>query len=112
MARTEGVRQVSRVNIAERRQKMRDMYEEGYSLQEICDELGYKTTDYVEYALRKMGVYRADEFGIDVPKVKALKAAGWTMQQIIAEFGHRYTATEINKALALERERRKQKPDG
>lgn len=100
-----------KIDVEERRKQMRQMYEDGYTLPEICEELGYKTTEYVQDELRKLGVYVKYPFGIDVPKVLALRRAGWDMKKIIEEFNHEYTATQINMAVAFENERRANRND-
>lgn len=94
-----------------RRKKMIRMYKEGYSLSEICETLEYKDTDYLVQTLRRIGLYKGNRFGIDVPKVLALKKAGWTMKDIIEEFNHEFTATEINMAIAYEKDRKRGQED-
>lgn len=88
-----------------RRRKMIEMYKEGYSLSEICETLEYKDTDYIVQTLKRYGLYKGNRSGIDVPKVLALKKAGWTMKDIVEEFNHDFTVTEINMAIAEEKER-------
>lgn len=84
--------------VESRLEKMKNLYLQGNTVEEICDILGYKTAKHVEYRLSQMGVYET-QCDIDVPKVLALQKAGWNMPAIINEFGYTFTAKQIIDAV-------------
>ena len=65
------------MNKPERRKKAAEMYTEGYSVHDICAELGFTSPEYVRTVLKDLGVWPEQMHGIDVPKVLALRRAGW-----------------------------------
>ena len=93
-----------------RHRMVADMYQNGYTDIEIAEEMGYKTTEHVKVILRKMGMLE-NESAIDVPKVLALKKAGWSMGMIVQEFGRKYTQKEISSAVIDWQRRRNGRPD-
>ena len=80
-----------------RMDRMKELYEHGYDLAYISEEMGI-TPDYIRNCLQKMGVWY-DYGGIDVPKVLALRKAGWHMAAIRYELGNRFTAEQIIEAV-------------
>lgn len=84
---------------SERKAMIPELFEQGKSIEEICEELGYKDPRYVEQTLRELDMFPEALYGIDVPKVWALRKAGWTMDQIIDEFGHKFTSKQIQEAV-------------
>ncbi len=85
---------------SERRAKIFELYDDGKSIDEICSILGYHRPEYVRSVLREGGIPLVDKLsGIDVPKVLALRKAGWHMADIIEEFGNEFTAEEIIQAV-------------
>lgn len=77
------------------RQKIRSLYEEGYSVQEIISIIGTGTIKYVRDLLRAMGYKVEEKNNLDIPKVKALLDAGWSIEKIVDEFNGNFTAEEI-----------------
>lgn len=84
--------------VESRLEKMKNLYLQGNTVEEICDMLGYKTVSHVIYRLSQMGVYET-QCDIDVPKVLALQKAGWDMPAIVNEFGYTFTASQIIDAV-------------
>ena len=82
-----------------RRKKAAEMYQDGYSVHDICAELGFTSEEYVRTILKDLGVWPEQLHGIDVPKVLALRRAGWHMAQILEEFNGKYTAKQIMEAV-------------
>lgn len=80
-----------------RMDRMKELYEQGYDLAYISEEMGI-TPGYIEDCLKKMGVWH-DYGGIDVPKVLALRKAGWHMADIRYELGNKFTAEQIIEAV-------------
>ena len=80
-----------------RMDRMKELYEQGYDLAYISEEMGV-TPGYIEDCLKKMGVWY-DYGGIDVPKVLALRRAGWHMADIRYELGNKFTAEQIINAV-------------
>ena len=78
--------------------QLRELYTNGCTIAEICKEMGFKTPETPINYLKEMGIYE-DYGGIDVPKVLALRRAGWHMADILDEFGGKYTADEIMDAV-------------
>lgn len=83
-----------RYDFETRSRMVKEMYLEGMSTQEIANELGYSSSDQIRSILRRLG-FKNGEYVMDVPKVLALKKAGWSMAMIVDEFSNRYTATQI-----------------
>lgn len=81
------------------REKMCQMFMDGYSYDEIANETGAKSVAVVKDLIRACGI-RQKENRIDVGKAKALRRAGWTIDMIVNEFGYNFTAKEIEEALA------------
>ena len=77
---------------------LRELYLSGHTIGEICKEMGYKTPETPINYLRNMGIYE-DYGGIDVPKVLALRRAGWHMADIRYELGNKFTAEQIIDAV-------------
>jgi len=99
-----------RTKSRERQDKAIEMYKAGAQLEDITAELGYVHDGYVRGLLKNRGLLRPEdqEKGeLDVPKVLALKRAGWSMAQIVDEFEHRFTAAEINMEVAKYKEGRR-----
>lgn len=82
----------------ERRARVKELYESGHTVEEICKIMRYKTQESVIYILKRLGIYETYG-GIDVPKVLALREAGWHMADILTEFDHRFTARQIMDAV-------------
>lgn len=80
-----------------RMNRMKSLYLQGYDLAYISEEMGI-TPGYIEDCLKKMKVWQ-DYGGIDVPKVLALRKAGWHMAEIRYELGNRFTAKQIIEAV-------------
>lgn len=76
-----------------------ELFREGKDVYEIADILGYKSPGYIRTVLREQNMLPEQKYGIDVPKVLALRKAGWHMDQIIDEFGHNYTSKQIQEAV-------------
>lgn len=91
------ISKTGKIDRKERQKLIPVLWKEGKSPLEICDELGYKTPEYVIVVLKKLGLY--EDQRIDVPKVLALQKAGWTMDMIEQEFNYRYTQEEIAAAV-------------
>lgn len=87
------------MNKPERRKKAAEMYQGGYSVHDICAELGFTSPEYVRTILKDYGVWPEQMYDIDVPKVLALRKAGWHMSQILDEFRNQYTAEQIMEAV-------------
>ena len=85
----------------ETRQKIVKLWNDGLSVLEIRDEMGYKCTKAIESQLRLAGISPRGVDGLDVSKVIALQKAGWNMDKIVDEFAYNYTAeyiaAEVNK---------------
>ena len=77
------------------RQKIRTLYEEGYSVQEIISIIETGTIKYVRDLLRAMGYKVEEKNKLDIPIVKALLEAGWSIEKIVEEFNRDFTAEEI-----------------
>lgn len=92
---------------AETRAKIVGLWNEGYTVLEIRDAMGYKCSDSIETQLRLAGINPKGETGIDVPKVRALMRAKWTINKIVEEFHYDYTAAEILAAVKNDSERRR-----
>lgn len=100
------------MNGTDRRKKAAEMYQEGYSVHDICAELGFTSPEYVRTILKDLGVWPEQMYDIDVPKVLALRKAGWHMSQILDEFRNQYTAKQIMEAVERwDRCKRKNKYD-
>lgn len=85
---------------SERRAKIFELYEDGKSIDEICSILGYHRPEYVRSVLREEGIPLAEKpNGIDVPKVLALRKAGWHMADILEELGNEFTAEQVIQAV-------------
>jgi len=80
-----------------RMDRMKSLYLQGYDLAYISEEMGI-TPGYIEDCLKKMKVWQ-DYGGIDVPKVLALRKAGWHMAEILYELGQKYTAKQVIEAV-------------
>lgn len=83
-------------DVENRKKIVREMYLEGRTELEIADRIGYKSTKHVKATIRKLGL-RVDCPIIDVPKVLALRKAGWQTEQIIEEFGYKFSADQIEE---------------
>lgn len=88
----------------EKHQKIVNDYRNGMSVADITNKFGYASASAVRYILKKNGVMaqapgRWGDKPIDVPKVLALQAAGWSIEKIVEEFDHKYTAKQIRKAV-------------
>ena len=86
--------QLDRANIAR-------LAEKGFTPDEIVTEIGAKSRSHVLAILSEMG-FREARNGVkrlDIPKVKALRRAGWSMQKIVSEFGHNFTEEQIVDAV-------------
>lgn len=88
------------------RKRLKELYLAGYSVSEIVSEMGVGTIPYVQEILREMGYTVKRKDLIDVPKVKALMQAGWSMRKIVDEFSGEFTEKEIIDAINGKRKRR------
>lgn len=84
---------------SDKAQQIPELFREGKDVYEIADILGYKSPGYIRTVLREQNMLPEQKYGIDVPKVLALRKAGWHMDRIIDEFGHNYTSKQIMKAV-------------
>ncbi len=83
------------------REKIVAMYKQGYSDQEIADAVGSPSWRSIYDLLVKLGVReRKEEPKLDIPKVRALAKAGWTVEEIEYEFAWRFGIEQIRDALA------------
>ena len=73
-----------------------EMHRKGYTDIEIADEIGYAPS-HVRTVLKRLGLL--DHTELDVPKVLALKEAGWSIDRIVGEFGKKFTSDEIKDAV-------------
>jgi hypothetical protein len=99
-----------RTKSRERQGKAIEMYKAGAQLEEITAKLGYVHDDYVRGLLKQRGLLRPEDqekAELDVPKVLALKRAGWSMVKIADEFENRFTVAEINMEVAKYKEGRR-----
>ena len=80
-----------------RMNRMKTLYLQGYDLAYISEEMDC-TPGYIKQCLQRMGVW-FDYGGIDVPKVLALRKAGWHMAEILYELGQKYTAKQVIDAV-------------
>lgn len=64
-------------------EKMVELYNMGFTVEEIAKQYGYKNGEYITCKLRMYGVYNSKN--IDRGKVFALHKAGWTTNQIAEE---------------------------
>ena len=79
-------------------------YRKGMTVTQIQRKYGAKSDSIVRHALKKEGLwtpkrYEKKDKPIDVPKVLALLAAHWSMNEIVSEFGHVYTKEQILEAV-------------
>lgn len=84
-------------------------FRKGMTVTQIQRKYGVKSDSIVRHALKKEGLwtpkrYEKKDKPIDVPKVLALLAANWSMNEIVSEFGHVYTKEQIEDAVAEYRE--------
>ena len=64
-------------------EKMIELYNMGFSPEEIAKQYGYRSTEYILCKLRQAGVFQAKN--IDKGKVFALHKAGWSVSKIAQE---------------------------
>jgi len=83
------------------RGKIVRMYKQGYTDQEIANAVGSSSWRTIDDLLVKLGVRNQKrETTLDVPKVRALAKAGWTVEEIEYEFAWRFGIEQIRDALA------------
>lgn len=66
--------------------KIRELYKEGYSFNEIATAVGAKSTLYIQQILKQSGLWTGHK-EIDTGKIKALRKAGWSITDIVFEMG-------------------------
>lgn len=87
------------------RELMVDLAEDGYTVREIAEIVGAKSPHYVRTALKRLGIKAVRDTRtpspdrLDVPKAKALSAAGWTVEQIAEEFDNLFPIEKIREAI-------------
>ena len=75
------------------------MHEDGYTDQEIADEVGAKSWRTIHEILIVMDKQKKRENRLDIPKVRALQKAGWTSEKIEQEFNYRFSRGQIEEAM-------------
>ena len=65
--------------------QMVELYLQGLEPDEIKEELGYSSAEYITQKLRDAKVYDSSRKRIDKGKIKALRKAGWSIQDIAEE---------------------------
>lgn len=68
------------------RKKIFEMYEQGFSLMEIADAVGARSTTYIQTLIREADG-RGKVVNIDKGKIHALRKAGWSIADIVFEMG-------------------------
>ena len=84
------------------RAQLADLCEQGYTAKEIAERVGAASIQYVKEVLAGMGLCPAEppkNGELDIPKVKALSRAGWSVEKIRNEFGYQFTADQIEEAI-------------
>ncbi len=75
------------------------LFNDGYTIDEIVEEVGASNKEYLKSKMRAAGVvFDAPE--IDVGKVWALHLAGWSSADICEEFGEDVTPEYIDEIIS------------